>query len=122
LAFETSQGLGQDHVAAVVKAEILTDPVRAERHAELLRRCLVPPQLVGCLAAPAPGRPPFALTRLWLVFEEPDAWGDRQFIAFDQHHGSFHLGFLGLSGYRALVLGRSGGFFRLLDMLTSAGR
>src|SRR6476659_4529627 len=98
LLYQTANQLAQDQVAAVVQAEMLTDSVRAERHAELLRRCLVPPQLVGCLAPPAPPQSPFVLVRQWLVFEEPDSWGDRQFIVFDPSRWCFHLRFLWRSG------------------------
>src|ERR1044071_5027170 len=98
LLFETTDQLAPNQVAAVVEAELLTDPVRAKRYAELLHRCLVPPELVGCLAPPEPGHPPFTLVRHWLVLEEPDAWGDRHFLVFDHRRG-FHLGFLGRSGH-----------------------
>src|ERR1051325_3571828 len=102
MAFETSNWLAQDHVAAIVEAEILTDPVRAERYVDLLARGLVPPQLVSCLDPPEPGRTCGSVTPLWLIFEEPDPWGDRRFIVFDHNHRTFCLGFLGRGGQRAL--------------------
>jgi hypothetical protein len=122
LTFEATDRLVLDQVAAVVEAELLTDPGRAVRYSDLLDRALVAPRLVGCMAPPVPGRRAAALVRLWLVLEEPDAWGDRQFMVFDQHRRSFLLGFLGRSGERALVQGRSGGFFSMLDLLTNGSR
>ena len=79
--FQEYGELGKDQIAALVEAEIITNPELAEKYEELLGRCLLRPTLVGCQrqSDPSAGGP----TPLWLILEEPAAQHDPYFLVYD---------------------------------------
>jgi hypothetical protein len=114
--FEEYGRLLRDQVSAVIEAELLLDPVRAETYEELLHRCLVEPQPIGCQpATPERDPSPAAMVPLWLVLQEPPARGDRYFIAFDPERRCFGLGVR--EGATAWYLGGCGSFLDMVERL-----
>jgi hypothetical protein len=119
--FDEFGPLAADQVAAVVEAEILIDPVRARTYGDVLRRCVVMPRPIQCeIGAAQPTSGDAAQRNLWLVLEEPPAWDDHQFIAFEPRHRSFALGHC--NGAGSWYLDRWGGFFSLLELLATGRR
>jgi len=105
--------LAREQVSAIIEAEITLDPLRASRHEEILRRCRVPPRVLGCQRHPDPS--PGGLLPLWLVLEEPPARGDRYFVAFDPEAGTFGIGVF--EGERAWYLQNCEGFFAAVECI-----
>jgi hypothetical protein len=114
--FEEHGRLLRDQVSAVIEAELVLDPARAQAHQDLLERCLVEPRPIGCQpATPERDPSPAAMVPLWLVLQEPPARGDRYFVAFDPERRCFGLGVR--EGHTAWYLGGCGSFLDMVERL-----
>ena len=108
----------KDQVAAVIEAELLVDPTRAERYRALMEDARVAPRVIGC----QPGLPerdpsPGAMEPMWLVLEATTQSGKRVFLVYDPERQRFGRG--EWDGPTAWFYGGSGAFFDLVEQLAA---
>jgi hypothetical protein len=116
--FEDFEQSLKEQVAAVVEAELLVDPARAERYQSLIEAGRVAPRIIGCQPAlPERDPSPAAMEPMWLVLEWTTPVGQRLFLVYDPERQRFGLG--EWEDHTAWFRGGSGGFFDLVQQIAA---